>query len=299
MASESTSQKAARLIERLREPFSPDEIFWRIVETVQDGQGFGSGLVHAYAKKRSYYDRLTKLFTTSGWSSVYSPNIIPIQRIKGNQVISSGKVYVTCVLTIDGLGAHTSLGESWADDENAIAAAEVQAFKRACVQFGLGRYLDMLNADPVWVALDHRKQPVVRPSLPDWALPKSMRGKAAKPTVVPTQQKPEKSEPHEATVEEQLASLKLELGESLFNSVRDHVSDYIAQRKYNSDRESKTLECCKRAQEVIQELRVTSELVGESRFGTILDDYDVPALNAFASLDQLVRVVHVFDTIAA
>jgi len=312
MASESTTQKTARLLERLREPFTPDEVFWRVIETVQDGQGFGSGMVHAYAKKRSYHDRLNKLFTTSGWSSVFNANIIPIQRIKGNQVISTGKVYLTCVLTIDGLGSHTSLGESWAEEENAITAAEVQAFKRACVQFGLGRYLDLLNANALWVALDHRKQPVVRPTLPDFAVPKTMRGKPAQPTIVPTQpkqstnvvtaameQKPSTAEQREPTVAERLESFKLELGESLFNSLSAHVADYIAKGKYGSDHDKKTLECCSRAQEVIQKLRASSERIGESRFGEILDAYNVPTLNAFASIDQLVRVADVFEGIAA
>jgi len=39
------------------------------------------------------------------------------------------------------LGTHSGTGEAWADDENAMTAAEAQAFKRACSCFGLGRYL--------------------------------------------------------------------------------------------------------------------------------------------------------------
>lgn len=305
MTSESTIKKTDRLLERLREPFSPDQIFWRVVDIAPDG----SGLVHAYAKKHSYHDRLNKLFTTSGWSSVFNANIIPMQRIKANQVINTGKVYLTCALTIEGLGVHTSLGEAWAEEENAITTAEVQAFKRACVQFGLGRYLDLVNANARWVAVDHRKQPVVRPELPSWALPKSLRGTVkAQPTILPTQHKQPinitatgapKEGLAEPTVEEQLTRSKADLGESLFNSIREHVSDYFEQKKYGGDRDKKTLECCSRAQEVIQKLRVSSECVGESRFGAILDEYNVPALNAFASIDQLVRVADAFEAIAA
>ena len=82
----------------------------------------------------------------------------------------SGKVVVACKLTIEGLGAHSGLGEEWADNENAATAAEAQAFKRACSCFGLGRYLYDLAGS--WVDLDGKKQPLSRPKLPDWALPK-------------------------------------------------------------------------------------------------------------------------------
>jgi hypothetical protein len=68
------------------------------------------------------------------------------------------------------LGTHSGLGEEWADNENAATAAEAQAFKRACACFGLGRYLYDLAGS--WVDLDEKKQPVSRPKLPDWALPK-------------------------------------------------------------------------------------------------------------------------------
>jgi hypothetical protein len=77
-------------------------------------------------------------------------------------------------LTIDGLGSHSGLGEEWADNENAGTSAEAQAFKRACSCFGLGRYLYDLGGS--WVDLDDRKQPLSRPRLPDWALPKRKPG---------------------------------------------------------------------------------------------------------------------------
>jgi hypothetical protein len=88
----------------------------------------------------------------------------------------SGKIVVTCRLTIDGLGSHSGLGEEWADNENAGTAAEAQAFKRACSCFGLGRYL--YDLDGIWVDLDERKQPLAKPRLPDWALPQRKPGVA-------------------------------------------------------------------------------------------------------------------------
>jgi hypothetical protein len=41
------------------------------------------------------------------------------------------KVFVTCELTIFGLGSHSATGEEWTDNDNAGTSAEAQAFKRA------------------------------------------------------------------------------------------------------------------------------------------------------------------------
>jgi hypothetical protein len=116
---------------------------------------------------------LNALFTVRGWTREYSIQVIQnFERMeRGNSGARiSGKVVVACKLTIDGLGAHSGLGEEWADNENAATAAEAQAFKRSCACFGLGRYLYDLAGS--WVDLDEKKQPVSRPKLPDWALPK-------------------------------------------------------------------------------------------------------------------------------
>ena len=76
---------------------------------------------------------------------------------------------VSCELTIFGLGSHSATGEELADDPNALTAAEAQAFKRACVCFGLGRYLYYFIG--TWVDLDDRKRPKAVPQLAGWATP--------------------------------------------------------------------------------------------------------------------------------
>jgi hypothetical protein len=86
----------------------------------------------------------------------------------------TAKIVVTCKLTIHGFGAHTGLGEEWADNENAGTAAEAQAFKRACSCFGLGRYLYDLEGQ--WMDLDEHKRPLQTPRLPDWAVPNGRNG---------------------------------------------------------------------------------------------------------------------------
>jgi hypothetical protein len=42
-----------------------------------------------------------------------------------DKTIQTGKILVTCIVTIPGLGAHTGSGEEWADNENAMTGAEV------------------------------------------------------------------------------------------------------------------------------------------------------------------------------
>jgi hypothetical protein len=59
---------------------------------------------------------------------------------RGKSIVTS-KVLVATAVTITRLGSHTGTGEEWADRENAVTAADAQAFKRACSCFGLGRYL--------------------------------------------------------------------------------------------------------------------------------------------------------------
>jgi hypothetical protein len=74
---------------------------------------------------------------------------------------------------IFGLGLHTATGEEWADDSNAIPSAEAQAFKRAYVCFGLGRYLHYCAG--TWVDLDEHRQPKTIPALPAWATPEGWK----------------------------------------------------------------------------------------------------------------------------
>ena len=165
-----TGEQVRQFVIALEDPFDPREIKWRVTNTTSDRR---RGQVIAYADPRAYTDRLNALFTVRCWTREYTVHVIQNferkERGNGDGIIS-GKIVVTCRLTIDGMGSHSGLGEEWADNENAGTSAEAQAFKRACSCFGLGRYLYDLGGN--WVDLDERKQPLSRPRLPDWALPK-------------------------------------------------------------------------------------------------------------------------------
>lgn len=167
-----------RFLEELAEPFHPSVVEW-VVTATASGKNGQRGLLAAYADPRAYLDRLNQLFTPGGWTREYSFQVVGNVERKGRDGKGSlcAKVMVCCRVTIFGIGSHSGTGEHWADDENAVTGGDAQAFKRACVCFGLGRYL--YDVPQVWVDLDEFKRPRWLPDLPDSALPQALRGKGA------------------------------------------------------------------------------------------------------------------------
>src|SRR6201987_4628444 len=165
------TQNNAEALLRLEEPFSPKDVKWLVAATGRDGP---KGRVTPYSDTRAYTDRLNEVVTASGWTRQYGVHTIsPVIRLKKDKTIQSGKVLVTCTVTIAGIGSHSGSGEEWADDENAMTSAEAQAFKRACSCFGLGRYF--YSFAEMWVDLNENKQPKNVPSLPAWRFRRAKR----------------------------------------------------------------------------------------------------------------------------
>ena len=160
-----------KLLSELEVPFSPDQVRWRVTNTTNDKK---RGQIVPYADCRAYTDRLNALFTPQGWTREYKVETMTnITRVKKGESIVSGKVLVTCTVTILGIGSHSGTGEEWADDDNGMTSADAQAFKRACSCLGLGRYF--YDIPPIWVDLDQNRQPVRTPVLSAWALPENWR----------------------------------------------------------------------------------------------------------------------------
>jgi hypothetical protein len=160
-----------KVLLELEVPFSPDQVQWRVTNTTNDKK---RGQAVPYADPRAYTDRLNALFSPQGWTREYKVETMSnITRVKKGESIVSGKVLVTCTVTISGLGSHSGTGEEWADDDNGMTSADAQAFKRACSCFGLGRYFYDIPA--IWVDLDQHRQPVRTPALSGWALPENWR----------------------------------------------------------------------------------------------------------------------------
>jgi hypothetical protein len=166
-----TVTQIKEFVSLLEVPFEPALIEWRVTNTSK-GSGSSRGQVIPYADQRAYTDRLNALFSPAGWTRKYSVHTSAnFQRGKDQKI--TAKVFVTCDLTIFGIGSHSATGEEWADDDNAGTAAEAQAFKRSCACFGLGRYLYHFTG--TWVDLDDRKRPKTAPKLAGWATPEGWR----------------------------------------------------------------------------------------------------------------------------
>ena len=170
-ATSTSAPDVKKLLVELEVPFPPDQVRWRVTNTTNDKK---RGQIVPYADPRSYTDRLNALFTPQGWTREYKVETMGnITRMKKGESILSGKVLVTCTVTILGIGSHSGTGEEWADDENCMTSADAQAFKRACSCLGLGRYFYDFPA--IWVDLDENRQPVRAPALSAWALPENWR----------------------------------------------------------------------------------------------------------------------------
>jgi hypothetical protein len=169
------------IYKKLQEPFDPGDIKWK-PQTVD--YKAGTALAVAHADPRAYIDRLNEVLGADGWSNEFAvtaytaPKFIRGKKGWGaapateDKVVEGCKLVVVCRLKIEGLGEHSSLGEEDGADDNAATGAEAQAFKRAAMQFGLGRYLyDLPKITVPYDAKNGGFQSV--PSLPDWAIPKT------------------------------------------------------------------------------------------------------------------------------
>jgi len=142
------------LVEHLRAPFPPAEIKFLPKSPVQRGNAWVC-LALPYADKRAYEDRLNAL-VPGRWST---PAMTPL--VAGNKLV----IPVTLVICEI---AHTDVGEAFLtslsrkgeprEEENAATEAYSQAFRRACAQVGLGRYL--YDLPKAWVSYDPQKRAI-------------------------------------------------------------------------------------------------------------------------------------------
>lgn len=124
--------------ERLSAPFDPDVVSWRVGSTTKDKT---KGMALAYIDARDVMERLDEVVGTENWQCHYT-------------AMPNG---TTCC----NIGLFSAAGE-WVWKANGAGATDVEgekgaysdAFKRAAVLWGVGRYLYGLKSP--WVELEAR-----------------------------------------------------------------------------------------------------------------------------------------------
>jgi hypothetical protein len=286
------TQTAAEALARLEEPFPSKDVKWLVAATSRDGR---KGRVTPYADPRAYTDRLNQIFTASGWTRNYTVHTVsPITRLKNDKPIQTGKVLVTCVLSIPGVGTHSGCGEEWADDLNAMTSAEAQAFKRACSNFGLGRYFYRFGE--MWVDLDEYKHPRELPPFPSWALRENEQrsaengatnGKSSANGVAATQKGP-----LDARVTTKIEACRRDLGQLLYSNILSSIARVRSARDIpNQHLQHEVLKWMESGvRGMVQVRRVASE-IPDTRFYEILDGLGIRSLEQIAKFGVLAKLV--------
>lgn len=135
------------MIDKLSAPFPADVVQWRVGSVTKDK---AKGMALAYIDSRDVMKRLDDVCGPAGWQDdfVPMPNGTTCCRIG---ILIDGQ----WVWKGDGAGA-TGNVENDAEREMAQKGGYSDAFKRAAVKWGIGRYL--YDLDSPWVELDEYKR---------------------------------------------------------------------------------------------------------------------------------------------
>ena len=122
------------VFDRLFQPFEPQEVHWKVGAF---DAARGLGLAFAYVDARDVMDRLDVVVGPQGWQCRYS----------------HADEKTVCELGLRVAGEWLWKADGAGDTElEAEKGALSDAFKRAAVRWGIGRYL--YGVGPVWVALE-------------------------------------------------------------------------------------------------------------------------------------------------
>ncbi|HET9281216.1 MAG TPA: Rad52/Rad22 family DNA repair protein [Candidatus Angelobacter sp.] len=299
-----TGENLTRFIVELQVPFDPSLIDWRVTNTARDKK---RGQVIPYADQRAYTDRLNGLVTPAGWTRKYTIQTSPsFERGKDQKTVA--KILVTCELTIFGIGSHSATGEEWADDDNAATAAEAQAFKRACVCVGLGRYLYYFEG--VWVDLDQNKRPKRLPQLPLWATPDGWR-RGLRPDKRTTGSTPEtpktqstncadKGATHvsDQSIVSQIEAMAQPLGRALYRGILKSVARVWSPRGiHDAIIEKRVLQHMLAADRGLIRLKAAVEKTGPEHLRKTLAFLNIQCLERIDTLELLKKVVTSLESI--
>ncbi len=132
-----------KILEQLSFPFPAKALQWRVGPCNRDKT---RGVALAYVDSRDYIERLNAVLGL-GWEDAYTFTVMGTRIVCKCELRLHLKEGQSIVRTGD--------GDCELSDPNATTVASAQAFKRACVKFGLGAYLYGLPLE--WVALEGDK----------------------------------------------------------------------------------------------------------------------------------------------
>jgi len=157
------------MMKKLAEPFDPSEIRWRAGSHSEKNNQVRA-MALAYIEARAAMDRLDSAVGSGNWRDEYLPGPSGEGIICGVSILIGGE-WVT----------------KWDGAENTdferVKGGLSDAFKRACVKWGIGRYLYRFPAK--WVDATKKGKAIIidtPPPFPEWALPEGYEApKAAAP----------------------------------------------------------------------------------------------------------------------
>lgn len=139
-------------LKALSAPFAPEVVHWRVGATTQDKS---KGMALAYIDARDVMERLDEVCTPAGWQNRY------VDAGNGKTCCELGINLFANMVSYDGEGKFEPVGEwLWKSDGAGDTGTEgdkgafSDAFKRAAVRWGIGRYLYDLKSP--WVELEPR-----------------------------------------------------------------------------------------------------------------------------------------------
>lgn len=290
-----TNEELDALFTQLAEPFDPSEIKWRVTHTTRDGS---RGAVIAYADPRAYTDRLNQIFTPTGWTRSYEVSTVSaVTRMKRDKLIQTGKVLVTCTLTIAGLGCHAGSGEEWADEDNAMTSAEAQAFKRAASCYGLGRYL--YNFAEMWVPLNEHRQPVQFPTLPRWALPKAGTAGKSHPAAGPRPATVQRG-PIDQKTTARIEGFRRILGDQIYGEILWRAAHARRANEIpNAQLQAEIADAMERTSRGIHKASSLGEQIGDATLIAIMDRLRIKSMTTIPTLESLKSLVTELEREAA
>lgn len=137
------SSDAQEIFDQLCEPFPVEAVSWRVGPTNKNGRKEGQplkGQPLCYVDSRAVMDRLDAVCGPSGWQSNYTPGM-------------QGSIVCNIGVRLDGEWLWKADGAG-ATDMEADKGALSDAFKRAAVRWGVGRYLYEMHHP--WIELNDR-----------------------------------------------------------------------------------------------------------------------------------------------